>query len=181
MTSGAAHHESTPPSDWIARVADQIRNGGRVLDLACGRGRHTRLLSERGFHVVAVDRDVSGVADLESDARVTVVEADLESESWPLDGETFDAVVVTNYLYRPHLLALVDLLVDGGLLAYETFARGQEAYGRPRNSDYLLQQNELRDTFAPHLEVLEFKQYVASPPAVRQRILARKRGAESAG
>ena len=149
-----------------------------MLDVACGRGRHTRFLLEQGFAVVAIDRDVSGLAEVRGNARVTVMESDLEVDEWPLEGETFDAVVVTNYLYRPRLIALIDLLAPNALLIYETFTKGHEVYGRPRNPDYLLEPNELRDTFAPHLLILAHEEHLDSPPALRQRLLAQKRGPE---
>ena len=63
---------------------------------------------------------------------------DLESGAWPLAGEAFDAIVVTNYLHRPLFPLLLDALADDGVLLYETFARGNEAYGRPTNPDFLL-------------------------------------------
>jgi hypothetical protein len=62
---------------------------------------------------------------------------------WPLAGERFDAIVVTNYLHRPSLHALLASLADDGVLLYETFARGNEAYGRPSNPDFLLEKDEL--------------------------------------
>ena len=65
MTAHDSHRPPAPPSDWVRHCAKRIAVGGRVLDLACGRGRHTRLLLEQGFAVVAVDRDVSGLADIE--------------------------------------------------------------------------------------------------------------------
>lgn len=172
-------HDSHPehlPSEWVVRSISHIREGGTVLDLACGRGRHTRLLLARGFRVVAVDLDVSGLDALQDD-QLTVVEADLEAEEWPLEGRSFDGIVVTNYLYRPRLVSLVDLLTPGAVLIYETFTKGHEAYGRPTNPNYLLDENELRETFAPHLEILAHEHHLDPPPrqALRQRLLATKR------
>ena len=69
--------------------------------------------------------------------------ADLENGPWPLAGERFDAVVVTNYLWRPLMPSLLASLADGGVLIYETFALGNEAFGRPSNPDFLLRPGEL--------------------------------------
>ncbi len=79
---------------------------------------------------------------------VEFVEADLEGGAWPLAGRQFDAVIVVHYLHRPlfpHLLA--EAVAPGGVLIYETFARGNEQFGRPRNPDFLLRPRELLDAF----------------------------------
>ncbi len=149
-----------------------IKRGGRVLDLAAGSGRHTRLLLERDFAVVAVDRDISALPPLAATG-CEVRQIDLEAGApWPL-GTGYDAIVVTNYLHRPLLPAIARALAVGGVLIYETFARGSERFGRPHNPDFLLRPGELLDAFAM-LTVVAFEQgEVSAPrPAVVQRITA---------
>ena len=128
-------------SDWVRRWSGLIRPGGRVLDLACGSGRHLRWLVAQGFSVTGVDRDRVAVQSLEALGEIIV--ADLESGSWPLPGRRFDAVVVTNYLWRPLWPHILDALDDGGCLLYETFRVGHEQLGRPSRADFLLQPREL--------------------------------------
>jgi SAM-dependent methyltransferase len=149
-----------------------IRRGGRVLDLAAGSGRHTRLLLESGFAVCAVDRDISALSPL-AGAGCEVRQIDLETGApWPLGGR-YDAIVVTNYLHRPLLPAIAQALAPGGVLIYETFARGNERFGRPHNPDFLLRPGELLRAFAM-LTVVAFEQGEISVPrpAVIQRIAA---------
>jgi SAM-dependent methyltransferase len=146
-----------------------------VLDLAAGHGRHARLFAARGARVVAVDRDADALFELRDVARIDTRVLDLETGAWPLLGERFDAIVVTNYLHRPSLPLLLHALEDDGALIYETFARGNEAYGRPSNPDFLLQQDELLRLAEHRLKVVAFEQgVVAAPPsgAVVQRIVA---------
>lgn len=132
------------PSEWVERHLLVERPRATLLDVACGGGRHARLGLRRGFVVTAVDRDLSGVADLVDAADVELVEADLESgDGWPLPGRRFDAVVVTNYLWRPRLPDIVRSVLPDGVLIYETFAKGQEVFGRPTNPDFLLAPGEL--------------------------------------
>ena len=126
------------PSPWVVRFAPLIRAGGAVLDLACGGGRHSRLLLERGHPVTAVDIEPS-----RAPAEAEVLAADLENGPWPLAGRRFAAVVMTNYLWRPLFGDLVAALDDDGVLIAETFARGNEAFGRPRNPAHLLERGEL--------------------------------------
>ena len=165
------------PSPWIRRFTASIPAGGAVLDVACGGGRHTRWFLERGAHVVAVDCDLSGVRDLARDARVELVEADLETGApFPLGGRRFAAVVVTNYLWRPILRDLVAAVDDDGWLLYETFAVGNERFGRPTNPDHLLRPGELRECVRDELLVVADEEVVLDEPkpAVVQRIAARR-------
>jgi len=163
------------PSPWVARFAPLVPPGARVLDLACGRGRHARFFAARGHRVVAVDRDAAALAVLANDARIDTRVLDLESGPWPLSGERFDAIVVTNYLHRPLLSHLLAALAEDGALLYETFARGNEACGRPANPDFLLAPGELLELAAGGLTVVAFEQgYVPTPPpgAVIERLAA---------
>jgi SAM-dependent methyltransferase len=146
--------------------------GGTVLDVACGAGRHARLFLERGQRVVAVDRDVSGMTDLGAHPRLEIVEADLEADAWPWPGRRFDAVVVTNYLHRPLLPVLVAAVAPSGVLVYETFADGQQRFGRPTNPAYLLRPGELLDAVRPALRVLAYEDVTTDAPACVQRICA---------
>jgi SAM-dependent methyltransferase len=145
------------------------------LDLACGYGRHARYFAGRGNHVVAVDRDVAALAALAGEERIEARALDLEAGRWPLPGERFDAIVVANYLHRPLFPSLLAALADDGVLIYETFARGNEAYGRPSNPDFLLERDELLQVAARGLTVVAFEQGVVSAPepgAVVERLAA---------
>jgi SAM-dependent methyltransferase len=148
-----------------------------VLDLACGHGRHARHLSALGFAVVAVDRDPAALATLEGSRGIEARVADLEASAWPFAAASFDGVVVTNYLHRPLFGNLVASLRAGGVLIYETFAAGNEQYGRPGNPAFLLRPNELLESVAP-LAVIAFEQGRVSRPkrAVIQRVCAVRDG-----
>jgi len=164
--------DQLPPSAWVRRFLPLIRPGGRVLDLAAGEGRHTRLLLERGFAVAAVDRDIEALRLLATD-NCDILAIDLETGApWPL-GCGYDGIVVTNYLHRPLLPMIASALAPGGVLIYETFMAGNERFGRPRNPEFLLGPGELLQAFAA-LTVVAFEQgEVAQPrPAMIQRLAA---------
>jgi SAM-dependent methyltransferase len=163
------------PSAWIVRFAPLVRVGGPVLDLACGQGRHTRFFLERGHPVTAVDIDLSGLDDLQGHEGLEVLRADLEDGSpWPLGDRRFDAVVVTNYLWRPLFPRIVDAVDEGGVLLYETFAVGNEAYGRPAKPDFLLRPGELLEVVRGRLQIVAYEHgYLDEPrPAIKQRLCA---------
>ena len=155
------------PSPWVVRWAPLIAPGARVIDVACGSGRHSRHLAERGARVTAVDRNAEALAGLSDIAETRCL--DLEQEGWPLAGETSDAVVVTNYLWRPHFEALLALLAPGGLLIYETFHRAHAAVGRPKSDAFLLQDGELLARCAG----LRIHAYEQGWDAPRQRFVQR--------
>jgi SAM-dependent methyltransferase len=162
------------PSMWVQRFAPLIPAGGTVLDVACGSGRHTRLLLDLGHRVAAVDRDAEAIAGLSAWIGVETLVADLEPGLWPYSGRLFTGVVVTNYLHRPLLPLLLACIAEEGVLIYETFARGNERYGRPSNPQFLLEPGELLRAVAARMRVLAFEDlYVDEPkPAMVQRICA---------
>jgi len=167
--------QDTPPSIWVRRFLPLLRPKGRVLDLAAGRGRHTRLLREAGHKVIAVDRDTAPLrAAWSGDSLCEIIEMDLEKGApWGL-GHGYDGIIVTNYLHRPLLPALAPALAQGGVLIYATFMVGQERFGRPTNPDFLLRPGELLAAFIYRLAIVAFEQGEARTPnpAMVQRIAA---------
>ena len=165
-----AHPGGVDPSTWVRRWSHLVGTGATVLDVACGSGRHVRWFADRGCRVTALDRDAAALEPLRSVARVVV--ADLEAAPWPLANERFDAVVCTNYLWRALLPALIDAVEEGGVLIYETFAVGNEAFGKPSNPDFLLRPGELLEA-AKGLRVIAYEDGVLDAPArCVQRIVA---------
>lgn len=169
------HHRLPTPEATIVAWAAHVPRGATVLDVAAGSGRHGLWFAGRDHTVVAIDRDTEALQQ-RAPAKCRIVQADLENAAWPLPGERFDAVIVVNYLWRALLPTLFASVTVGGHLMYETFANGNEKYGRPRNPDFLLRNGELREATPKEFDVLEFGQdVVGSPPtAVRQRLLARR-------
>jgi SAM-dependent methyltransferase len=166
----STHREPAAPSQWVTRWARLLAPGARVLDLACGSGRHLRWLAAQGFGVTGVDRDAQAVTPLHGLAEIIV--ADLEGGPWPLSGRTFDAVVVTNYLWRARLPNIVQAVGPGGVLLYETFARGQELIGRPSRPEFLLQPGELLGA-AVGLRIIAYEDgFLDGPPRFVQRVCA---------
>jgi SAM-dependent methyltransferase len=175
MQRSSRHDAVLQPSPWIARFAGLVAPGARVLDVAAGTGRHARLFAARGAEVVAVDRDEEALAALRDVTGIQTRVADLEGAAWPLSRENFDAIVVTNYLHRPRLRDLLGALAGDGVLLYETFAAGNERFGRPSNPDFLLRNGELLDVVRGYCTVVAFEQGSienGAQPSVMQRLAA---------
>jgi SAM-dependent methyltransferase len=169
------HAPTDTPSMWVRRFAAAVPPG-EVLDLACGSGRHARLFASLGHPVLAVDRDQQALAS-SAGPSIATLEIDLEQEGarWPFDAGRFAGIVVTNYLHRPLMRDLVNSLAPGGLLIYETFALGNEAFGKPSNPAFLLRPGELLEIAAQGgLTVLAYEDGVvnAPKPARVQRLCA---------
>lgn len=177
-----AHMNQDQPSPWVSRFAGLIP-AGRVLDLACGGGRHSRLLVGLGHTVLAVDRDPAALA-LASGQGIVTLQFDLEhpeashQPDWPLSSGRFNGIVVSNYLHRPLTAALFDSLAPGGILIYETFAAGNGQFGKPSNPAFLLNPGELlawaRSQPACHVIAFEDGYQHQPRPAMVQRICLRK-------
>ena len=174
------------PSAWVARFAP-LMPAGEVLDLACGGGRHARLLASLGHSVLAVDRDADALARAKGEG-IAILHADLENTgavqpAWSFASGRFAGIVVTNYLHRPLFDGILDSLASGGVLVYETFAAGNERFGKPSNPHFLLQPGELLKVAhgSRHpLRVIAYEDgYVDLPkPAMVQRICLRKEGSD---
>ena len=157
------HLKVQKPSPWIVRFAPLVKAGGCVLDLACGGGRHSRFFLKQGNKVVASDRSIEAVADLIDNPACEIICADLETDEaifeklGKLAGRSFDAIIVVNYLHRPLFDYFINALAPGGVLIYETFARGNEQFARPRNPDHLLKSAELLDLAQGGLDVIAYE------------------------
>jgi SAM-dependent methyltransferase len=161
-------------SPWILQWAGLVPTGATVLDLAAGGGRHSLFFAERGRRVTAVDRDLSRLPDHPNIQRL---QADLEDGSpWPLGSRRFGAAVVTNYLHRPLMPALLAAVEPGGVLLYETFMAGNERFGKPSRPAFLLNDGELLELVHGAFSVTAYEARLVSEPrlAMVQRIAARR-------
>lgn len=177
-------HSSLSPAERLWRPAPFLEEmlprlpRGRALDVAAGHGRDSVYLAIAGYEVEAWDHAPEALAAAEALAarnavRITTVISDLERAETRLPERAFDLVVCFRYLHRPLLPQLEHALRPGGALLYETFRLGQERYGRPLQSRFLLQQNELPSAF-PGLEVEHYAELEPAGGPVTARLLARK-------
>jgi SAM-dependent methyltransferase len=187
-----SHQSNTKASKWVKRFAPLVPkngpSGGKILDLAAGNGRHTKYFQTLGYTVTAIDKEVSSLSKLTSKKEVQVIIADLEKkdqegsifidsrkEKGLLYGETFAGILVVNYLHRPLMKHLIGALEPGGVLIYETFARGNENFNRPRNQDHLLRSGELLELSCGQLQIIAYEHgfsEIDNIVGVKQRICA---------
>jgi len=173
------------PSPWFLRHAAGLRAAaalGPIVDLACGRGRHTLATAALGATSLGLDRDPAALGALLCDARsralpgrIVAVRADFETDrALPLRPESCGAILIFRYLHRPLARQISGLLRPGGLLLYETFTEDQRNLGYgPTNSAFLLRQGELRALF-PELQIMAYEEgrFAAERPEALARLAA---------
>lgn len=166
-------------SKWVARWAHLVTPAQAILDVACGTGRHAKFFADRGCAVTGLDISNEALQAVAAHSpSVRIVKADIENAPWPLGGETFDTVVVTNYLWRPVFPKLLVSLKDDGILIYETFAVGNETVGKPSRPDFLLKSKELLQ-LCEGLHVIAYEEgFLTAPDRFVQRIVAVKSAAK---
>ena len=174
-------HGAEPASGWVQRWSHLVKPQGVVLDVACGRGRHAHWFYERNYALALVDISQDAINSIAKiiplpGGRCELVVADIENGPWPFAGRQFDAVVVTNYLWRALMPTLLASLGPGGVLIYETFTQGNETVGKPSRPDFLLRTGELLEVCSG-LRIVAFEEgFHADPdgrsPRFVQRITA---------
>ncbi len=180
------HVDVASPSSWVQRWAHLVAPRRTMLDVACGAGRHTKLFADKGCTVTALDMSEEALQKLAVHSpHARTVQADIENAPWPLmqkgAPETFDAIVVTNYLHRPLMPLLLASLAGGGVLIYETFAAGNERFGKPSNPDFLLQSGELL-SLCLDMHIVAYEEgFLTSPDRLVQRMAAIQRTTKMQG
>ena len=170
-------HGTEPPSEWVRRWSHLIAASGHVLDVACGYGRHAYYFYQRNYALTVLDKDFIAIESIAIPAEACEkLVADIENGPWPLTGKQFDAVVVTNYLWRPITASLLASLAPDGVLIYETFAQGNETVGKPSRPDFLLRPGELLE-ICKDLRVVAYEDgfmpsIMGQKPRFVQRIVA---------
>ena len=118
---------------------------GNALDIACGVGRNTHFLAEKGFLVDAVDFSDYALGQVKKLATIKTIEADLDR--YNLELNKYDLIVNVNYLNRRLLPQIKEALKSGGVVMFETFIVAHGDFTQPSNPEFLLRKNELLHTF----------------------------------
>jgi len=171
---------SLTPSRFLARTVELVCTlvpGRRALDLACGEGRNSIYLAQKGFEVTAVDISERGLERGRRRAAqlglaVDFIHADLEA--WRPQG-IYHLIANFNFLMRPLIPCMVACLAPGGMVVMETILDAPGLEGN-HNKDYLLQPGELERLFSGlggRILLYEEDSSVESPVA---RVLFQKTG-----
>ena len=144
-------------SNWVKYCLEKIPyKQGYVLDLACGKGRHSLFLSNLGFNVLSVDINYNSLNCFNGKLIIKKV-IDIENiNNWPLEGGKFNIVLVTNFLNRKIFPEIINSVNKGGYLIYETFSEGHQNVGKPTNPEFILKPRELIK-LTKNLQLLEFE------------------------
>ncbi len=177
-----AHCHFIAPSSFLVEHFDLLPRG-LALDLAMGDGRNAIYLATRGYDVDSVDRDPKRVANARTAARrlgapIRAVVGNVEDGTYIIPIETYDLIVVFNYLHRPLFKDIRDGLRPGGVVVYQTYTREQARYGKPSRPEHLLQPGELAEVFGDW-EILKQREFTgprrgSGEPSALASIIARK-------
>jgi tellurite methyltransferase len=147
-----AEHLKHEPHPLITKYASSV-TPGQALDLACGVGRHALWLAEHGWTVTAVDSSRVAIDFVQQQSRasgvaIQSVAADLEKHEFSIAPESFDLIVVCNYLQRDLFPSIRAGTRIGGLVIAIIAMVDHDPAVRPMNPEYLLNPGELRAEFA---------------------------------
>ncbi|MFD2230413.1 hypothetical protein [Alkalimarinus sediminis] len=159
---------------------EQCATQGSILDLACGQGRNGLFLANKGLGVTFADRSENSLDQVSQ----TLSAIGGSSQLWPVDlelpgknpfeGTQFSAALVFRYLYRPLIPQLMEAIIPGGIVIYETFTLENRQFGRPNNPQFLLKSGELEDWFNEWETLHYFEGVLSDPDRAIAQIVCRK-------
>ena len=165
-----------PISTWVTYCTNLINKKSKILDVACGSGRHTKFLIQKGHFVTGID--INPKFELKADYQKNnkIIKYDLENNAWPFEADSFDCILVTNYLHRPLFPFFIKSLKQNGFIIYETFSLGNEKFGKPGNPQYLLDNNELFNLLKDEMRIISYQDGIVSNNVQKyvQRVFAIK-------
>ena len=136
---------------------------------------------ENEISVVFADKDKAALDGISNKIGVNIrarhefwrIDLEKDTES-PLGAGSYSAVLVFNYLYRPLFPVIQSAISKGGLIFYETFTDQQPNFGRPRNPNFLLNENELLRKFEGWEIINYFEGIKSDPRRAVASLIARK-------
>ena len=151
-----------PVSTWVSYCTNLINKKSKILDVACGSGRHTRFLISKGHSVTGIDINPKFELHSNNKENNKIIEYDLEKDVWPFETSSFDCILVTNYLHRPLFPFFIKSVKRNGFIIYETFSLGNERFGKPSNPKYLLNNNELFNLLKGEMRIISYQDGIVS-------------------
>ena len=174
-------HINDRPHPLITRFASMLAPG-KALDVASGTGRHAIWLAEHGWQVTAVDYsriaiEILGQRCRDKGLAVDYVTADLERHEFGTEPESYDLIIVCNYLQRDLFATLKSGTRIGGTVMAVIALVDSDPNIRPMNPAYLLNPGELQAEFQGWEIVHSFEGKSAADPHRRRtaEIVARRR------
>ncbi len=141
-------YKEKPFRDYVEPIIEKYIDNAKVgyaLDIACGQGRNTHFLAEKGFEVDAVDLSDYALSCVRDEKNIHKIEADLDE--YNLEKNKYDLVVNMNYLNRRFFHQIKEALKPNGVVIFETFIIAHGDFDNPQNPEYLLRKNELLHAF----------------------------------
>lgn len=173
--NGAHPCHGIAPSSFLVEHFPLLPKG-LALDLAMGEGRNAIYLATRGFDVDGVEADPRRVARARVAARklaapIRAIVGNVQDGTYIIPLETYDVILVFNYLHRPLFKDICDGLLPGGVVVYQTYTAEQARHGRPTHTDHLLEPGELKRVFEGW-ETLAYRELTGPARGGGQRAIA---------
>ena len=146
-----------PISTWVTYCTNLINKKSKILDVACGSGRHAKFLIQKGHFVTGIDINPKFELNADDQKNNKIIKYDLENNVWPFETDSFDCILVTNYLHRALFPFFIKSVKQNGFIIYETFSLGNEKFGKPSNPDYLLDNNELLNLLKHEMRIISYQ------------------------
>lgn len=147
-----------PHSIKLEKMLDRIK-GNKALDVACGSGRNTIFLANKGFLVDAVDiaRKPLEIINQQNNPNIKTILADLDN--FNLENNLYDLIVMCNFLDRSLVEKLKASLALNGVFFIETYMKHPKNEKPDSNPDFLLGKDELKTFFISGYEVLDYEEF----------------------
>ena len=161
LEAGTYHQHGITPSSFLVKNFDLLPKGV-ALDFVMGEGRNAIYLATRGFDVDGVDPDPKAVEHARIASRklgvpIRAIVGNVEDGTYIIPIESYDVIIVFNYLHRPLFRDIRDGLVPGGVLVYQTYTAEHARFRRPNDPEALLEPEELRKQFSDW-EILRYRE-----------------------
>lgn len=146
------------PSSKLVEIIDQIK-GDKALEIACGTGRNSIFLAQKGFTVDALDISEVALEVLDKKGFANIQTKIVDLEEYTPTQNSYDLIVKTNYLERKLIPSLLKALKEDGIILIETYMDHPDNQKQRSNPDFLLKKDELKSFFDDSFEIIEYEEF----------------------
>jgi len=132
---------------------------GKALDIACGTGKNSLYLAKLGFNVDALDISDVALEILKNKKNENITTKLVDLEEYKPEKNSYDLIVMTNYLDRKIIPFLLIGLKTEGILYIETYMHHKENTKPNSNPDFLLKKEELKNFITQNCKLIDYDEF----------------------